>query len=350
MLHVSQSASLLLVCARDFVLLADFCSLSRLVSTLSVVAALAGCSSSGSVRQTNGPELMQKEEALVMPPPGGPAIVGVVGRARGNGEQQTVYLATSSSVPGQNYFRIEFHGGSGAADAPGLAYRTLSEASLRREMAAAIPSARLVRSSEFLQNAYGPFGYAAGRGASGDACLYGWQQIRSRSTSGGIGRDFGMIQIRVRLCDSHATERQLLNVMYGYTVTGSFAGEIWNPYGRPGEVDSRIGQTGKPIYPAADAPPQAMTFGYSPPARTFRPAVPERMADAGGESAPAAVTRIEGPRVPLPEPGTAAAQAVPSPAPAAEAGKVAGAAAVIVPSPDCIGATVMKAACTNKGY
>ena len=44
-------------------------------------------------------------------------------------------------------------------------------------------------------------------------------------------RNFGMIQVRLRLCDARASERQLFGVMYGYTIIGTLNGEIWNPYG-----------------------------------------------------------------------------------------------------------------------
>ncbi len=328
-------------------MLGDFRSLLRIVSALSAVAALAACTSSGSVKQGSGPELVDNEEALVMPPPGGPAIVGVIGRTRGNGAEQTISLATSSTVQGQNYLKIAFFGGSGSQDGPSMTYRSLSEGDLRREIARAAPGVPLVRSTAFLQNAYGPFGYAFGRSRSGDACLYGWQQIRSRNGSG-IGRDFGMIQIRVRLCDIQATERQLLAVMYGYTVTGGFQGEIWNPYGRPGGVDSRIGQTGQPIYPAAEAVPQTISFGYSSPVATTRPATPVR-AKVREASPSVPAERIDGPRVPLPEIGAAPAAPVQSSSAVAVPGKASGGETVTVPSPDCIGATVMTAACSTKG-
>jgi len=330
-------------------LLGDLRSLLRIVSALSAVAMLAACTSSGSVKQGNGPELVDKEEALVMPPPGGPAIVGVIGRTHGNGVEQTVSLATSSTVPGQNYFRIAFYGSSGSQEGPELSYRSLNEGDLRREIVRAAPGVPFVRSSAFLQNAYGPFGYASGRSRSGEACLYGWQQIRSRSTSSGIGRDLGMIQIRVRICDSHATERQLLAVMYGYTVTGGFQGEIWNPYGRPGGVDSRIGQTGQPIYPAAETGPQNISFGYSPTVGTIRPATPMR-AEVVHETGPSVpVKRSNGPRVPLPEIGVAPASPVQSSPAVAVSGKASGGEAVTVPSPDCIGTTVLTVACSTKG-
>lgn len=330
-------------------MLGDLRSLLRIVSALSAVAALAACTSSGSVKQGNGPELVDSEEALVMPPPGGPAIVGVIGRTRGNGVEQTISLATSSTVQGQNYFKIAFYGSSGSHDGPAMTYRGLNEGDLRREIARAAPGVPLVRSTAFLQNAYGPFGYASGRSSSGEACLYGWQQIRSRSTGSGMGRDFGMIQIRVRICDNQATERQLLTVMYGYTVTGGFQGEIWNPYGRPGGVDSRIGQTGQPIYPAAETVSQNISFGYSPPVATARQATPVR-AEVVRETSPSVpVERSNGPRVPLPEIGAAPAAPVQSSSAVALPGKASGGETVNVPSPDCIGATVMMAACSTKG-
>jgi hypothetical protein len=55
--------------------------------------------------------------------------------------------------------------------------------------------------------------------------------------------------VRLRLCEAGASEKDLLSVMYGYTLTGSFASEQWNPYGAPAGIDSRLGADAQPIYP-----------------------------------------------------------------------------------------------------
>ena len=206
--------------------------------------------------------LVASEKALVLPPPGGPAIVGVIERPRGNGVEQTVTLATTSRVPGENYIRIEFFGPDGGAGQT-VAFRTISEGGIRREAAAAIPGVRLTRRTTFLQNSYGPFSYAVGRSTFTDTCLYAWQQIRASTTSSGIGRGFGMIQVRWRLCDAHASEEQLLSAIYGYTIIGTFSGSQWNPFGEPKSPDPRLGLTGHPIYPASGSPTGSIPIGYA---------------------------------------------------------------------------------------
>lgn len=333
----------------------------RFLACLPLLGLLVGCeTTTGGVAQPSGPELVARDKALVMPPPGGPAIVGVVQTKRGNGIEQTLSLDTSSSVPGQNYLKLSFQGGDTGDKAPSTAYRPLGDPELRREIASATPGAPLSRSSTFLQNAYGPFGYASGHSRRGDACLYGWQQIRSGSVGNGIGRDFGMIQVKLRICDNRATERELLSVMYGYTIVGNFQGEIWNPYGSPGGVDPRIGQPGQPIYPMPDMTARAMAFGYSPePVVDHPPVRPRRVAVRPARvSAPVAVSPppapvsmpvVNGPRVPLPSGGGATGVQIPQPAPLAATTKSGGAAPVSVPSPDCIGTTAMTAGCSNNG-
>lgn len=273
-------------------------------AVLAISSVTSGCSSTGTVTRPTAPELVASEKALALPPPGGPAIVGVIERPRGNGVEQNITLATTTRVPGENYIRIEFYGpdiGSG----PTHAFRTISESGIRREAAAAIPGVRLTRRMTYLQNSYGPFSYSAGRSTFGDTCLYAWQQIRARTTSSGIGRGFGMIQVRWRLCDTHASEDQLLGAVYGYTIVGTFSGSQWNPFGEPNSADPRIGLTAHPIYPLAGSSKGTVSMGYaggidlSP-----RPPVEQSAKSSTVQSAQvpkAAKRNATGPRVPSPD-------------------------------------------------
>ncbi|MCF6369087.1 cellulose biosynthesis protein BcsN [Rhizobium halophilum] len=229
---------------------------------LIISAAAAGCSSTGTVSRPVSPSLVANEEALALPPPGGPAVIGVVERQRANGVEQTVSLATKTRVSGQNFLRIEFFGPV-VSRGPTAAFKMVNEGAIMREAASAIPGVRLSRRNTFLQNTYGPFAYAAGRSAHGDTCIYAWQQIRAKTTSSGIGRNFGMIQVRWRLCDAHASELQLLSAVYHYTITGTFDGTVWDPFGEPGGADPRLGATGNPIYPTAWVPAGAPRMGYA---------------------------------------------------------------------------------------
>ncbi|WP_377297182.1 cellulose biosynthesis protein BcsN [Rhizobium sp. SGZ-381] len=310
-------------------------SLYNVVAGVLASTILAGCQTAAAVKTPAAPELVAPEKALIMPPPGGLAMVGVVEHAYGNGIEQTVLLATSSSVIGQNYLKIRYNGGN-SGETGSVAYRPITESSLRSERAAALPGIRLTPSMNFLRNAYGPIGYASGKSAGGDTCLFGWQQIRSRSTGSGMGRDFGMIQVRVRLCDHAASERELLNYMYGYTITGTFQGQIWNPYGAPPPVSDSLAYAGPQVLPPADTTPGYYSFGYRPQAPAALRA-PVRQA-----LAPVARAPDPGPAVVVvPGPGATIAPVTATPASSAPSSvaTTAPSSPLLVPSPQCLGST-----------
>jgi Cellulose biosynthesis protein BcsN len=323
----------------------------KTISVVAVAAMMAGCTSTGGVRQPSGPESVEPEKALVIPPPGGPSIVSVVEEKRGNGIAQNISLFTSSSVQGQNFLKAQFLGASGSNPGAGSdSYRMIRAGDIGREMAHSVPGVPMATSATFLQNSYGPFGYASGRSRAGDTCIYAWQQIRSSQAAHTQARNFGMIQIRLRLCDARATERQLLGIVYGYTVTGTFDGDIWNPYGAAPPADPTLGQTGAPIYPDAGGyRPNTMPIGYEPaPAavRQSRP-VPARRAQprpAPVQAAPVLQPPV-GPRVPMPSDDTQTNAIEPpayAPTPVQQTARPIGA---TVPSPDCIGDVTATAGC-----
>lgn len=273
------------------------------VCTGLAISTTAGCNSTGTVTRPVAPSLISEEKALALPPPGGPGIVGVVERPRANGVEQVISLATTARVSGQNYLRVEFFGPAVSRGQP-APFRSIHERIILREAAEAIPGVSLVRRSTYLQNSYGPFSYASGRSTLGDTCLYAWQQIRAGKASDGIGRNFGMIQVRWRLCDSYASEEQLLSAVYNYTITGTFEGKAWNPFGEPGPADPRIGETGQPIYPVANAAHGNLSIGYAggvdlrPITSSVRRTAPVPVKPALAK--PTADRPVEGPRVPLP--------------------------------------------------
>lgn len=320
----------------------------KTISVVAISAMIAGCTSTGEVRQPAGPESVEPEKALVLPPPGGPSIVSVIERKRGNGVEQTISLFTSSSVPGQNFLKAQFLGASGVnSGASSDSYRMIRQGDIAREMARAVPGVPMATSATFLQNSYGPFGYASGRSRAGDTCIYAWQQIRSSQSAHTQARNFGMIQIRLRLCDARAAERQLLGIVYGYTVTGTFDGDIWNPYGAPPPANPALGQTGAPIYPDEGGyRPNTMPIGYEPaPAvRQPRTVAVRRVRTQPSYAAPVLQPPV-GPRVPLPNDDIQTNAIEPpaeTPAPIQQPARPIG---VTVPSPDCIGDAAMTAAC-----
>jgi hypothetical protein len=194
---------------------------------------------------------VQAEEAMVMPPPSGPGIVSVIERRYDNAIEQEIPLFTSALTPGQNFIKAQFFGTQRAFNYSSnrLTSKMVSQSGTSKEMASAFPGVRMVRSQFYVQNSYGPFGYAFGRGRGSDLCLYGWQQIRSQAQKMSPVNNYGSIQIRVRICEAGATEQALLAFMYNFTINASVDSLGWNPYGDVTPLSPEIGRTGSPTYP-----------------------------------------------------------------------------------------------------
>jgi hypothetical protein len=305
--------------------------LSRLFLLLTF-GALAGCASSTGIRVPQAATVVATENAFALPPPGGPAIVNIVQHEFSNAVQQDIYLYTSASVPGQNVLNITFYGpvGSQYDDRKDLGYVSLRDSDIDRQMRRAIPGVAMARSPYYVQNNFGPFGYAVGK-RGGDTCLYAWQQIRSSANAQAAFVNRGTVQVRLRLCDAHATEQQLLRVAYGYTITGTFTQGGWNPYDGAPKVDSSLGRTGNPIY--ANHPADG---------RGLMPA-PYQMLNTTGGAVPARrpAARTRAPAVtPAPK---AVGPIVPSPV--STDARPAASGTVVVPPPNCTGSSAGGSAC-----
>ncbi|MDP9840335.1 hypothetical protein J2T09_005122 [Neorhizobium huautlense] len=320
--------------------------MKSIATTVLLMAALSGCSSTTGVTRFQPTRAVSATEALVFPPPGGPAIVGVIERRYRNGIEQDIALRTQSSVPGQNSIKVKFVGPGmeGANTDKTLSSARLTDSAITREMRSAVPGLAMARTPSYLQNNYGPFSYAVGRSRSGDTCVYGWQQIRSSTNARNTLHNLGVIQMRLRLCDADLSEQALLATMYGYTINGSFTGWQWNPYGREDRVDPSLGRPGHPVYPAAAAVEHyAPPLGYEPRPAVRRvsvaPARPRATTTRPQTTnvAPAVSTAPTGPLVPLPPTASSAAGTAPA------TGQVTGWPAaqnqnsIRVPTPDCVG-------------
>lgn len=300
------------------------------IAALAAAALLAGCAARDGVRLPAANRIVSDSEALIVPAAGGPAVVDVVQRNYANAVEQKVSLFTSSTIPGQNYLSIQMFGPMEAAlDGENrLGFRPVHAANLSGEMREQIPGVAMKTSQFYLQNHYGPFGYAYGRSATGDSCLYGWQQLRARDNERTLFQNRGNIQIRARLCDSDADERDLLAVMYGYTINGTFEPQGWNPYGPPRPVDPTLGEDSSPIVPAAaelstHAPRPAASAPRVQRVAVERSAATDAVGGEGGQP-PRQTVAVPSP-VAVPSFGTSARTAAPG-------------ATVVVPSPGCIDA------------
>ncbi len=315
------------------------------LAALTVLTACAG----QPVRLGTGTTSVAADEALVMPPVGQFAISGITQKRFNNALQQEIFLTTNSAVPGQNVVQVRFFGTARAMNYGGghLAFAPITEARVDSEMRGTLPGVPMARASYLVQNDFGPFGYAFGQPSPGELCMYGWQQLRAAEGERPPFANGGAIQIRVRLCDAGATEKQLLAFMYGFTINGSVDNPNWNPYGSPPPLRDRLGQSGAPVWPGAEpVMPDAVTMpalktGSIPQAAP----APRRRAAPAPVSEPAmAPTRPALPQgmeqVVVPSP----VRAAPAPAVALPAGRAP--AAVAVPTPAASG-TIVPSPCAD---
>lgn len=237
--------------------------------------------------------LASPAEAFALPPPGGPAVVGVVERSYSNARSQEVALATRGRTPGQNAITVAVLGTGRPRGDDVLLTPALSDAAIAAEMRRALPGVEMRISPFFASNVYGPFGYAFGRGAGGDLCLYGWQRLDSAPRP--LARQRA-ISARMRICEPGGTEAGLLANMTGYTLTvpmdESFgAGRSFAASGvalaglGPRHVESVLPAAPRPRRPA----PPAVARSEPPAAALPAPAPPP-------------LPGIAGPRVPPPPP------------------------------------------------
>ncbi len=274
---------------------------------------LSGCGVRDGVKLSDTATTVPDETAYALPGPGGPAIVNIVQRNFSNATQQDIFLFTSASTPGQNVLRVQLFGpvGSNFEGTKSLGYSSVRASEIAKEMRRELPGVALRQSPIYLQNNYGPFSYAFGRGSGSDACLYAWQQIRSPEDARTAFQNRGTIQVRLRLCEENASEEKLVSNMYGYTIRGAFNAAGWNPYGEPPSVDPTLGRTGNPIYPKTNDVRDNVMPAVE--ARRVRPVVqPRQVVVATEKIAPIKQPSAEE-TIPLPTTGDMSGIVVPSP-------------------------------------
>ncbi len=275
------------------------------LTALAAGLALSGCARELPLRTDDQTRLVPNEQAIALPEIGGPAVTAVLETRYSNAIQQDVLLATSASTSGQNLLRVQVFGPVQTKLATGDSLRPgyLPARNVGAEMRELFPGVRMQTSNFYVQNKYGPFGYAVGRTASGTTCFYGWQRITSTGfTQTWIGNK-GSIQVRLRLCDDKASEQRLLQSMYGFSINASFKDRNWNPYGTPLPPDPALGRPGAPMYPVSAVRFETVAEPIAQPAQPERRAAPRRQA-ARVQAAPARPAST-GPLVP-PPPGNGA--------------------------------------------
>lgn len=326
-------------------------STTAFLTALLAAPLLAACSKGVPLRSDDQTRMVPLEQAFALPQAGGPAVTAVLETRYSNATQQDVLLANAAATSGQNMLRVQIFGpverdlASGESIRPGY----LAARDVKAEMRELFPGVRMQTSGFYVQNRYGPFGYAVGRSNAGDTCFYGWQRITSTGFAQTWIGNKGSIQVRLRLCDQDGSEQRLLQSMYGYTINASFKDGNWNPFGEPLPPDEALGRPGAPMYPVSASRFETVTeqVAETPPRR--RPAARDRDAAVAAQpvarpaAQPARLPAPTGPAVP-PPPGSEAsvvpaasagapsgAQAMRMQAPAAPAG-----AAPLVPPPPCL--------------
>lgn len=229
---------------------------------------LAGCGeqrlSSDELVSASRATTVDVGRALALPPPGSLPVIGVTQRTYENAVSQTVSLATRGRTPGENAIYVAFFTAADVPEQGGVEGNLLKDPgiddfAIGKEMEERFPGISLAPSAVFVQNRYGPFGYAFGHGAGGEACLYAWQRLAGKDSL--FRPKSGMISVRLRICDPAATEASLLRLAYGYAFNAKLKRPGWNPIGDAPAPAPELGQAGAPIYPqipqsSFDEPPQ----------------------------------------------------------------------------------------------
>lgn len=236
--------------------------------------------------------------AMVALPPGSPPVVGVTQRSYENAVAQTISLATRGRTPGENAIQVAFFTAADLPDSTGVEGNLLKlpgidDFAVAQEMEERLPGVAMAPSAVFVQNKYGPFGYAFGRGTGGEACLYAWQRIADGDSI--FRPKSGAISIRMRICDPKASEAALLRLAYEYSLNASLRRSGWNPTGDAPAPAPELGKAGAPIYPLLQTPDAAV------PRRVARPRPARADADRPDDPRPLPDRPLEGyPTVPPP--------------------------------------------------
>jgi Cellulose biosynthesis protein BcsN len=221
----------------------------KLLAAAAALMSVAACAGRSDLDYATLNSEVPATRAIVVPPPGGPSVVAVLQRTFQNGISQEIALSTASLTSGQNAFYASLlnNTASNMEIPETLSLPPLTPDRIEREMEERIPGVAMQTSLVYVQNKFGPFGFATGRSSRGDLCLYAWQQIEPDKPA--VLVPGGAISVRLRLCDADASVDQLLRVMYGYTIAAYYRQESWNPYGDPPSPPAGFGQVDAPMYP-----------------------------------------------------------------------------------------------------
>ena len=142
-----------------------------------------------------------------------------------NGVEQFVILQSEATADGEN--RVEIRAVGGTSDVRVIEQhtevRSTDLVSIQKELRDFVWGTQMKIVQTVESNAYGTFGYALGQRSSGYNCMYGWQTVKGERKQKNLFGIFAgsstKLSVRVRLCRSDLTQRQLVDVMRTMRVT-----------------------------------------------------------------------------------------------------------------------------------
>ena len=290
----------------------------RMIATGTALLMLTACAANKTDLTPQLARAVAPNQALIYAPLGGPAMLGIVETVYPNARRQEISLATDARTAGQNKITVVLFEGKGG-DGSDAAIKDIpfTQVNLTEEALAAFPTSGMGVSPYYVQNDYGPFGYAVGKPANGDTCIYAWQRISpTLKPSGALDR--GAVTVRLQLCDRTRSEQSLLDVMYQLRINaGIFP---------PARANPLIGRRPVEIRPEGSAG-FVETVKSAPARQVTRRTTPAPSAPVAQAVPAAVITPAPGsPIVPLPS-GMTVPSASPLPSAAVPC-------TTVIPSPD----------------
>jgi hypothetical protein len=282
-----------------------------------LVAIIDGCAGPRTIVANESERQVSVDQAFVSLGPSAPPVLSIVEHPYENATRQTLHLATRGATPGENTLRVDVIGikNPGISRDATLPDAPLEAAQLGSEAEDALPGVPLRTSLTYVQNRSGPFGYAVGKSAQGDECIYAWQRVATPDRDLNVVNSRNTLSVRLRLCEPNTSEAALIASMMGLNVNVGLSGGLWTP--EPKQFSSAIGSSGTAIGPPqilAAASPDAEQAARSPRRRAVKPrrgemveapiAIPTQnplTSDTVLVPPPLAGPAAQGPVVPIPE-------------------------------------------------
>ncbi len=233
-----------------------------------LMAIVGGCAAPRTIVANESERQVSVDQAFVSLGPSAPPVLSIVEQPYENATRQTVRLATRGNTRGENTLRVDVIGikNPGISRDATLPDAPLEAAQLSSEAEDALPGVPLRTSLTYLQNRSGPFGYAVGKSAQGDECIYAWQRVATPDRDLSVVNSRNTLSVRLRLCEPHTSEAALVATMMGLNVNVGLSGGAWTR--EPKQLSPQVGSPG-----AIVAPPEVLA-AVSPVAE--QPAHPPR--------------------------------------------------------------------------